>query len=712
MKNYILVLLFFTVNMINAQTTNWANFTNNDKIYDLAEAGDKLWVATEGGGVTIDQTTGEIKHYLSSNTDLPGVHLTGLSRAGNGNLWFDVYEKGISKFDGTQWTSFTRSNSAIPDSNVAFVRESENGDVWMVSSDLKNLIKYDGLNWNVYNSSNTSLPDYLGEFVFDSNGSIWMRSYNLGLLNFDGTNVAYYLTNNSPILNNEITDIVIDTNDNIWLSSYNGISKFDGQTWITYTVFNSSLPRSRIKQLMIHNDEIWAIWLEDTGLGGGLIKFDGTNWSEYNSTNSSLPSSLQGNLQITSNGDKWMLTGTWPNSQIIQFNGSTTVYHDISNSPLPSNRIKDIALDFDRKLWLIDNESNSSNGYLLSYKDYEWETYLQNSNTRWVSIQNDSIIWMGLHGGVSKLENGNTTFYNTANSGVPINSVTAATVDSLGNMWFASFYGLVKYDGLNWIVYDASNSMMPQTLINDIAVDASNNIWLGTHNHGLFKFDGINWENYTTSSTGSPLDQIWNLELDQLGNLWVGTMYYGIAKFDGTNWTTYNSVNSNLPSDNISALGVDNQNDLWIGTREGVARFDGANWDFLTTENSGLPHSVVYDFEFDDLDNVWMATGGGGLAVYNPNGVNLSTFENSLKTNDFKFNIYPVPFNDKLNVDIEKRLVGSSFVLYDINGRKVGIFELNEISTQITPKLNEKGMYFYNIVNDNRVIGTGKVIRN
>jgi ligand-binding sensor domain-containing protein len=697
--------------MINAQTTNWANFTNNDKIYDLAEAGDKLWVATEGGGVTIDQTAGEIKHYLSSNTDLPGVHLTGLSRAGNGNLWFDVYEKGISKFDGTQWTSFTRSNSAIPDSNVAFVRESENGDVWMVSSDLKNLIKYDGLNWNVYNSSNTSLPDYLGEFVFDSNGSIWMRSYNLGLINFDGTNVAYYLTNNSPILNNEITDIVIDTNDNIWLSSYNGISKFDGQTWITYTVFNSSLPRSRIKQLMIHNDEIWAIWREDTGLGGGLIKFDGTNWSEYNSTNSSLPSSLQGNLQITSNGDKWMLTGTWPNSQIIQFNGSTTVYHDISNSSMLSNDIKDIDFDSDEKLWIVDNEINSSIGYLLSYKNNTWEIYPQSTGIKWMHVQNDSTIWLGLFGGIGKFENGNTTIYNTSNSGLPDNYVIAATVDSLGDMWFTSHGWVAKYDGLNWMVYNTTNSTLPQTSINEIAVDDSNNVWLGTETYGLIKFDGANWVEYTTANTGVPLDYIHNLEFDFQGHLWVGTLHDGVTVFDGSNWTNYNSTNSSLPSNFISSIGVDDQNNMWIGTGEGVAQFDVSNWSVMTTENSGLPHNVVYDFEFDDLGNVWMATWGGGIGVYNSNGVNLSVYENALKTNDFQINVYPIPFNDKLNIDIEKGLIGSSLVLYDISGRKVGVFELNEISNQIAPMLNEKGVYFYNVINENRVVGKGKVVR-
>ncbi|PWH81255.1 two-component regulator propeller domain-containing protein [Brumimicrobium oceani] len=712
MKKYLLIFSIFAFNMLNAQTENWANFTNNDNIYGLAAAGNKLLLATEGGGVAIDQTTAVVKHYLSFNTDLPGVNLTGVSSAENGNLWFSIEDKGISKYDGTQWTSYTRTNSAIPDSNFAYVRENVNGEVWMVTSDLKNLIKFDGFNWTVYNtysSGQPALPGVLGDFVFDSNGDVWMTPEGLGLIKFDGTTATFFLINNSQIIDNYISDIAIDENDVIWLSSYLGISKFDGQTWVNYTIYNSALPKGKIKQLEIYNDEIWSLWREDSGLESGLIKFNGTNWIEYNSTNSSLPSFLNGDLQITSNGDKWMLDGAWSDSQIIQFNDSTTIYHDISNSPLKGNYMDDIDLGGNGKLWIGDSGGDKQ---LLSLKDNNWEAYPQSTGIKWLNVQNDITIWLGLYGGIGSFKNGNTTIYNATNSDLPENHVSVATLDSLGNMWFSSLGWLAKYDGLIWVVYDTTNSMLPHTTVNDIAVDNSNNIWLGTEIGGLIKFDGTNWVEYTTANTGVPLEHISNLEFDHQGDLWIGTRHYGVTMFDGTNWTTYNPSNSILPTNFISSLGVDNQNNIWIGTGSGVVLLDGGNWSIMTPENSGLPHDVVYDFEFDDLGNVWMGTGGGGLAVYNPNGVNLSVYKNTLKPNDYEINVYPVPFNDKLNIDIENRLIGSSLVFYDISGRKVGTFELDKMSTQITPMLNEKGMYFYNVVNDNRIVEKGKVIRN
>src|SRR5690606_2289297 len=140
-------------------------------------------------------------------------------------------------------------------------------------------------------------------------------------------------------------------------------------------------------------------------------------------------------------------------------------------------------------------------------------------------------------------------------------------------------------------------------------------------------------------------NSIMTLGIDNDGLLWVGSSSEGVSKFDGTSWTVYNSLNTGVSLDvNVYAISFDNQNNPWIGTYAGISYFDGANWHQFTAENSGLPAGGVMDIEFDNYENVWIATNGGGIGVYNSNGVQLDITEQIIGKTDFECNIYPVPF--------------------------------------------------------------------
>jgi ligand-binding sensor domain-containing protein len=44
--------------------------------------------------------------------------------------------------------------------------------------------------------------------------------------------------------------------------------------------------------------------------------------------------------------------------------------------------------------------------------------------------------------------------YNTSNSGLPDNSVSAIAIDAQGNKWIGTLGGLAKFDGSSWTVYN------------------------------------------------------------------------------------------------------------------------------------------------------------------------------------------------------------------------------------------------------------------
>ena len=225
--------------------------------------------------------------------------------------------------------------------------------------------------------------------------------------------------------------------------------------------------------------------------------------------------------------------------------------------------------------------------------------------------------------------------YNTSNSGLPFDLITALACDDEGTVWvgtgdpIGNGRGLAQFDGENWTVYNTSNSGLPHNAVFALAPDRHGGIWVGTFGglagvgRGLGYFDGQSWTVYHTGNSDLPHNNVFALALDDQETLWVGTDG-GLARWDGTSWQVYNQGNSRLPHNSVYAIAIDEQGNKWIGTYgSGLARFDGSAWDVFNTGNSGLPHDNVYAIAIDSQGNKWIGTAvhvsgvtGGGLAMF------------------------------------------------------------------------------------------------
>ena len=228
--------------------------------------------------------------------------------------------------------------------------------------------------------------------------------------------------------------------------------------------------------------------------------------------------------------------------------------------------------------------------------------------------------------------------YNTSNSGLPFNLITALACDDEGTVWvgtgdpIGNGRGLAQFDGENWTVYNTSNSGLPHNAVFALAPDRHGGIWVGTFGglggvgRGLGYFDGQSWTVYHTGNSDLPHNNVYALALDDQETLWVGTDG-GLARWDGTSWQVYNQGNSGLPHNSVYAIAIDEQDNKWIGTYGGgLARFDGTNWEVFNRTNSGLPHNNVYSIAIDQQQNKWIGTAdhisgtvGGGLVKFDGN---------------------------------------------------------------------------------------------
>jgi ligand-binding sensor domain-containing protein len=77
--------------------------------------------------------------------------------------------------------------------------------------------------------------------------------------------------------------------------------------------------------------------------------------------------------------------------------------------------------------WTVYNTSNSG---------------LPSNDVRAIAIDGQGNKWIGTpNGGLAKFDGVNWTVYNTSNSGLPSNSVHAIAIDEQGNKWIGTFGG-------------------------------------------------------------------------------------------------------------------------------------------------------------------------------------------------------------------------------------------------------------------------------
>ena len=380
--------------------------------------------------------------------------------------------------------------------------------------------------WTIYNTSNSELPENkIKSITMDGKGTIWLGTAGDGVVKFDGKNKwQTYNESNSGNPGNHVDSIAIDQNGNIWIATGNGVAKFDGDTtWTVYTTSNSGLPDNdtypiaidRSQELSeIRGNEI-SVWI---GTFNGLAKFDGTDWKVYNTSNSPIPGNLIRTIAIDRDGNKWI--GTLYDG-LAKFNGDATwEKYAVFNSGLPNNDVYPI---------VFDHEGN---------------------------------IWIGTNGG-----------------------------------------GLAKFDGkTKWIVYNQSNSGLPNDNIHSMTIDKDGTLWIGTIEGGLAKFDAdTTWTIYNTFNSGLPNNEVRGIHIDRDGNKWIATYGGGVARFNengkgwaGTEWNELAGFNPNTSENwTIEHLGGLVKKFEIINTQEKKEVAEKLN-DYLNQNPSNVQALILY----------------------------------------------------------------------------------------------------------------------
>ncbi|MBK6642916.1 MAG: hypothetical protein IPG39_17660 [Bacteroidetes bacterium] len=117
----------------------------------------------------------------------------------------------------------------------------------------------------------------------------------------------------------------------MWVATGDGLCKYDGTTWYTFTTANTPLPSDQIRSITFDNaNNVWITFQETNFNIGGIAKFDGVTWEVYTPANSDLPNYTCYNILIDSQNNKWIHSLL----SVTKFDGTTFTDYNNQNSGL------------------------------------------------------------------------------------------------------------------------------------------------------------------------------------------------------------------------------------------------------------------------------------------------------------------------------------------------------------------------------------------
>jgi YVTN family beta-propeller protein len=447
--------------------------------------------------------------------------------------------------------------------------------------------------WQVHKPPTTIAGNNVQGIVQAADGALWFATYN-GVSRFDGAAWTTYTTADG-LVSDYVQSVAGAADGTLWFgTSWMGVSRFDGANWTTYTTADGLASNYVQGIIQAADGALWfATW-------GGVSRFDGAAWTTY-TTADGLVSNYVLSLAQAADGALWFGTGVGAS----RFDGVTWTTYTMANG-LADNQVNAIAGASDGLVWF-----GTGGGGVSRFDGITWTTYtstthgLASDYVYSVAEASDGALWFGTDGGVGRFDGATWTTYTSAD-GLVSDYVQSVAGAADGALWFGTWDGASRFDGSTWTTY-AKGTL--QRLI----VAADDTVWIGAKS-GVLHFDGAAWTTYSTAD-GLPSSNVQALAQASGGDLWFGTAGGGVSRFDGAAWTTYTTADG-LAGNNVQAVTEAADGAMWFGTTDsGVSRFDGVAWTTYTTAD-GLANDDVRTIA-QALDGaLWFGTWGGGVSRF------------------------------------------------------------------------------------------------
>lgn len=320
--------------------------------------------------------------------------------------------------------------------------------------------------------------DRLDIFAWD--GDHFRRAYWEDLAQSACPTTAYpgwtnYSTYDAAVGNDRIAALAVAPDGALWAGTWGGgASRFDGETWTSYTPQNSPLGEDVVAIAVAPNG---ALWFGSRGVG--ISRFDGQTWSTY-TLGDGLPNTQILAIAVGADGTAWVGT----ERGLSSFDGESWTI--VREPDLTDIWITDIAVESGESVWVIAATRGAFHYDGVAWAPFATEEGLGDDPARWVTLAREGGVWFAVRNTVAHWDGQRWTRIGAC--GDVSHGIQALAIDREGAPWAVMGDSLGRFDGQSWHFYPLPGESQISPQMAPLAPGADGTIWVGTHGQGLYRY--------------------------------------------------------------------------------------------------------------------------------------------------------------------------------------------------------------------------------